>query len=356
MVRPAAVEHGASVIDLAARLASLPQPFTAADAASVGVTRHVLTRGVSHGELVRPSRGIYCTAPVWRASSPGARHLLLADAVLRTTPGAVASHHSAALAWGLPMPIDAPPWVAITLMGGHLTSRALSPARWHDGELPTHQVVRVRGGHQICRPDRAVIDCLRELTLPDAVAVGDAALGSGLTTAEDLRGMRRWQRRWPGITRADEGLPLLDGRRQTWLESWSFARLWQLGVSLPEPQVTVLDERGRFVGCVDGLWREGATVAETDGLGKYLGQFDGGPSGAKAARRVLAEKRREDRLRDLGLEVVRWTWTDVRRSPRQVVARIEAARARGDLARFRGRLVSRPAVTALGARYAANSA
>ncbi|MGN6636986.1 MAG: type IV toxin-antitoxin system AbiEi family antitoxin domain-containing protein [Oryzihumus sp.] len=344
------------MLDLAPLLDLLPQPFTAADAESAGVSRHVLARGVRQGHVVRPSRGVYCRDSVWRAASPGARHLLLADAVLRTTPGAVASHHSAALAWGLPMPIDAPPWVAITLMHGHLTSRALSPARWHDGELPDDQVVQVRGGHEACRPDRTVVDCFRELTLPDAVAVGDAALRLGLTTTEGLRSMRAWQRRWPGITRADEGLPLLDGHRETWLESWSFARLWQLGVDLPEPQVTVLDERGRFVGRVDGFWREGATVAEADGVGKYLGAFGTDPSPEGAARAVLEEKRREDRLRDLGLEVARWTWADVRRNPGEVVARIEAARSRGDLARFRGRLVSRPPLTALGARYAAISA
>ena len=355
-MHPGQVGQGAAVLDLGPLLDLLPQPFTTADAASVGVSRHVLARGVRRGDLFRLSRGVYCSSAVWRAASPGARHLLLADAVLRTTPGAVASHHSAALAWGLPMPIDAPPWVAITLMHGHLTSRALSPARWHDGDLPADQVVRVRGGHRACRPDRTVVDCFRELTLPDAVAVGDGALRSHLTTAEDLRTMRTWQRRWPGITRADEGLPLLDGRRDTWLESWSFVRLWQLGVDLPEPQVTVLDEWGRFVGRVDGLWREGATVAEADGVGKYLGAFSTGPSPEGAARVVLEEKRREDRLRDLGLEVVRWTWADVRRNPREVVARIEAARARGDLGRFRGRLVSRPPLTALGARYAAISA
>ncbi len=49
------------------------------------------------------------------------------------------------------------------------------------------------------------------------------------------------------------------------------------------------------------------TVAEADGAGKYLGELHpDGPSGAAAARLVLAEKIREDRLRGTGLEVVRW--------------------------------------------------
>ena len=82
------------------------------------------------------------------------------------------------------------------------------------------------------------------------------------------------------------------------------------------------------------------TVAEADGAGKYLGELTlDGPSGAAAARLVLAEKIREDRLRGTGLEVVRWGFQDVRRAAPDLVQRVEAAWERGDLGRFRGRLV-----------------
>ena len=118
-------------------------------------------------------------------------------------------------------------------------------------------------------------------------------------------------------------------------------RLWQLGVPLPECQVSVYDARGRFVGRVDGIWRERGTVAEADGAGKYLGELTlDGPSGAAAARLVLAEKIREDRLRGTGLEVVRWGFQDRRRAAPDLVERVEAAWELGDLGRFRGRLVS----------------
>ena len=141
----------------------------------------------------------------------------------------------------------------------------------------------------------------------------------------------------------DIGTGLLDEARETWFESWSFTILWQLGIEVPAAQVAVYDARGRFVGRVDGLWREGGTVVEADGAGKYLGEFDtDGPSGLAAARAVVAEKVREDRLRNCGLEVVRYDVPEMRWRPQDVAARVHDARERGDLGRFTGRLVPSP--------------
>jgi very-short-patch-repair endonuclease len=55
---------------------------------------------------------------------------------------------------------------------------------------------------------------------------------------------------------------------------------------------------------VDFFWEEQATVGEFDGRLKYTGQPN--------ADVLYAEKRREDRLRALGLEVVRFGYHEVR--------------------------------------------
>jgi len=200
-----------------------------------------------------------------------------------------------------------------------------------------------RSGLTVTSVDRTVIDCLRELPLPDAVAIGDAALRAHWVSPASLELIRTQQRGWPYITNADRALPILDGRRENWFESWSFARLWQLGIEPPEPQVTVYDLHGRFLGRVDGLWLDEGVVAEADGSGKYLGQFDpDGASGEAAARVVLAEKVREDRIRDCGLEFVRWDVEDMSRDPQAVAERVERARERGDFGRFRGHLRPTP--------------
>jgi hypothetical protein len=79
-------------------------------------------------------------------------------------------------------------------------------------------------------------------------------------------------------------------------------------------------------------------VAEVDGRGKYL---DGalGPTGEHAARAVIGEKVREDAIRDLGLEVVRWDLAEVLQWPQQLASRIERARTRGSWACFSGRVI-----------------
>src|SRR5665811_1242444 len=115
------------------------------------------------------------------------------------------------------------------------------------------------------------------------------------------------------------------------------------GSNPPEPQVTVYDLHGRFLGRVDGLWLDEGVVAEADGSGKYLGEFDpDGASGEAAARVVLAEKLREDRIRDCGLEFVRWDVEDMARDPQAVAERVERARERGDFGRFNGHLRPSP--------------
>jgi len=292
--------------------------------------------------LIRLAHGVYVLARVWDGAGPRGQHLLLVAASSSQRPGSCVTHHSAALLHGLPMPIDCPRFVSLTTDRTHRTSAARTPDRLRNAALPLEHVM-VSGRLTVTTPGRTVIDCLRELSLPDAVAVADAAVRLGLTTVRELRMLRGQQRHWPGIRAADDGIALIDPRRETWLESWSFTRLWQLGVPVPESQVLVLDARGRLIGRVDGLWRERGTVAEADGVGKYLGQLNAdGPSGEAAARLVLAEKVREDRLRDTGLEVVRWGFRDLRRDAPGVVDRIAAAWERGDPGRFRGHLVASP--------------
>ena len=75
------------------------------------------------------------------------------------------------------------------------------------------------------------------------------------------------------------------------------------------------DAAGVLVGRVDFLVA-GRVVVEFDGLLKYRGED--GPEV------VVAEKRREDRLRELGYEVVRVTWDELAH-PERILARIRAA-------------------------------
>ena len=73
------------------------------------------------------------------------------------------------------------------------------------------------------------------------------------------------------------------------------------------------DEDGPFAR-VDQYWKEYRTVAEADGALKYRTPAD-----------LFEEKRREDRMRDLGEEVVRYTWEEAFRRPQLLAARMRRA-------------------------------
>jgi hypothetical protein len=99
------------------------------------------------------------------------------------------------------------------------------------------------------------------------------------------------------------------------LESISRVRLCKRGLPEPILQQEFHDQRG-FVGRVDMWWPQWRLIGEADGMGKYDDPQD-----------LRREKIREDRLRALGLSVVRWTWNEIWDRPGDVVARLIAARA-----------------------------
>jgi hypothetical protein len=74
---------------------------------------------------------------------------------------------------------------------------------------------------------------------------------------------------------------------------------------------------GRFLGRVDFYWDDFGVVGEADGDGKY---------GDRQA--LIAEKRRQERLEEAGLVVVRWGWQDLR-DPDLLAARVRRALDRG---------------------------
>jgi very-short-patch-repair endonuclease len=106
----------------------------------------------------------------------------------------------------------------------------------------------------------------------------------------------------------------MDGRAESPGESRTRMVLSALGLPV-EPQVEIIDADGELVGRVDFLVAD-RVVVEFDGAVKYRGD-----SGADV---LIAEKRREDRLRELGYEVVRVTWDELAH-PERLHAKVRAA-------------------------------
>ena len=101
---------------------------------------------------------------------------------------------------------------------------------------------------------------------------------------------------------------LLDVRSESVGESASRVRIHLDGLPAPELQRVIGDANGEIIGRVDFVWEEHRTIGEFDGRGKY-NELRG--NGVSSADVVVAEKRREDRLRDAGWAIARWDWADL---------------------------------------------
>lgn len=287
------------------------------DLLDLGVGRHHLDRAVREGELVRLRRDVLVDAVVWNAATPWERHELRARAVgrskCRETGSPFALSHHSALALHTPAlhGVDDRVHVVRTdgvrthtggMMGGHLPVDAewvgvLDAIRTVDPALAALQVAAVFG-------------------VEAGLVSADAGLRAGLFTRQRLDLAASLPGFGPGRTAARLVAEHANGLRESAGESrtWWLFRL--LGLPEPELQVVLRDERGRVIGRVDFLFRAQRTVAEFDGLLKYRQESD-----------LRAEKVRQDRIVDLGHEVVRVVWADLPH-PQQVHQRMLTAFAR----------------------------
>ena len=296
--------------------------FSSADARAHGHTDAEVQRLRTAKVLHAVRRGVYTWTAGWAEASPGQRHLMGISALrFGLSAPAVLSHDSAALVHGL---AQLRPRLDTLHVSRSFSSGTRIEAGVHHyvAELPLDDVVRSEGAMAVTSRARTAIDIARESTrLECAVAAIDSALRSGVTR-DDLEAVVMRCRSWRGARMAGRALALADGRAANPGESWSRVVLIQQGVAPTGLQVPVYDEDG-LVGFADFGWDD--VLGELDGKGKYGIGVDSDPE--EAARIVWREKRREDRLRALGNDVVRWTYADHRR-PQVIAARVIAAQAR----------------------------
>ena len=325
--------------DLTSFLAGHDQIITAREARSVGIRTEKVRAAVRAGELVRVVRGGYVTRSAMLAVSYEARHVLRTAVLLRTRPGDVAaSHTSAAAMWGLP--------VTTRLMERiHVCHRTRTGTTRRHREFTVHccpgedavleaRVERSANAFGIVLPDRAsdpgqpgagsadgadadtgsslvpapvvvvvhpaVAAVQSALLTPTSTAVGimDAVRQRGLATVPQLQDWLDRMRFVPGIPHAREALARSDGLAESPPESWLRLILVDLGYTVVAQHP--IAEDGRVFARVDFYLPELGVVVEFDGRVKYV-RSDGSGDGDA----VVAEKRREDRIRRLGYGVVR---------------------------------------------------
>jgi hypothetical protein len=183
--------------------------------------------------------------------------------------------------------------------------------------------LQLRAGIWLTSDARTTVDIARELPVREAVTTVDHALSRGVCHA-DLEAMLTRQHRWPGIRNARTAVALADPHSESALESYARVVFVESGLPTPILQVQFWNGTRWLTERVDFWWPQYRTVGEADGLEKFEAAT------ASERRRLLRRSfERDQRLADLGLELVHFGWEDAVRRPANLIHRFETAFARG---------------------------
>lgn len=287
---------------------------------ATGVTANQMRSLIRSGLLTQVRRGVYATKHAMdiAAKDPSQAHALHVAAVrvaVGVTAGndVVASHHSAALLHGLDLLKEAPGTVVALTRPPVMRSRSreTSGVLFHAAELPDEHVTR-QYGVPVTTVARTVIDLARTLTFMEGVVVADSALRAQMTTKAELTRVVDFCGRWPQIEQARQVVAFSNGLAESALESCARVTFDKFGLEPPQLQVNV--HGVAFIARVDFCWAAHRTIAEADGLAKYVEKAD-----------ILAQFRRDRLLRDAGYKVVHFTWRELFETPEVVIGRIRKA-------------------------------
>ena len=260
-----------------------------------GLSRRALKAAVAAGRLRLLTPDLYAT------TDPHPDDLLRC-AVLRL--GAVVSHQTAALLWGIEL-VTTPTQPHVTV--GRNRGRADHPGvQVHRRTLDPDDRESC-DGIAITTVLRTLFDLSRSLPLAEAVASVDSALRQQLVTLEELAEELRRLPAAPGRRRVARVLDLVDPSSGSVLESLCRVLMGEAGLPRPFTQYDVR-HRGRWVGRVDFAWRDLRVIVETDGFAFHSDRAS-----------YRKDRRRHNALQLAGWQVLRFSWEDVVHDPAYVL-------------------------------------
>ncbi len=270
---------------------------------AAGITDDELRRLREQRRLTVVRRGAYVPSDDPRLDDAAGRHALAVCAAVRhLSPDTVVSHVSAAVLHGLTV------W-DVPLGRVHVTRDRRSGGRRtrtlhvHTAALDADEIVQV-GGIAVTAVPRTVADLARTLPFEAALVVADTALYRHRATPAALAEAAARAAGRAGSPAARRVAAAADPRAESPGETRSRVAIKRAGLPPPTLQHEVPELRAR----TDFYWEEFRTVGEFDGKAKYGRGLRPGEDPGEA---VYREKRREDALRDLGFQVVRWTWDEL---------------------------------------------
>lgn len=275
-------------------------PFTLADARRQGLDRwHLEGDG-------------------WRRIGPGtyvSRHLAPApqmriEAASRRLPaGAAFSGLTAAWLHGLDVVPCDPIEITVPIESGVSTRAGMTV---HRCSMDKGEVVKARG-QRVTSMLRTLRDLSVRLPLTEAIVVTDMALHSRLVSIGTLKVSVEASAGLQGIRTLRKVLEHAEPASESPMETRLRMLLVLAGLPRPESQVAIRDRLHRFVGRPDLYFRD-----------RRLGlEYDGGTH-----RDTLAEdNRRQNRLLDAGVRLLRFTAVDIYNSPDVVASLVRNALA-----------------------------
>ena len=290
---------------------------------AAGYTDNEIRSSTRNGAWATLHRGTYCAADSLPTMSPEQVHRLRARGVAARSPHLVLSHLSAAAVLRLPIwgaRLDAVQLTRIGDGGGRIgPGRVVHAAHLEPDEVTTSAGVPVTG------VARTLVDLACTVPFTTTVIAADFALHHRLVAPADLARALTGTRHRRGAAGARRALLFADGRSESPGESRTRVAMAEFGLPAPILQVRVYGPTGTFIGRTDLGYPELGVLFEFDGLVKYRKLLRPGEEPSDV---VVAEKRREDLIRDMGFVVVRLRWAELD-DPVALLAKINSGIARG---------------------------
>jgi hypothetical protein len=276
--------------------------------------RAAVYRDVQRGRLTPVARGVYVETPLWNEATGEDRHRAMVRAAAELHPDVVFGGTSAGLIWKRPLLGALPPrpeGIVFDASGG----RSNRGVRTRTTQTPFD--IEFVDGIPVTALARTLVDVGRFARFSTAVAMLDHGLGATIAGDKFPASSRVT---WPdleaelargthvGRAKAKLALDFADPGAGSPGETLSRIEIARGGFPRPSLQREFHDAQG-LIGFTDFFWEEFRLIGEFDGHGKYL--RDVILRGRTTAEVVMAEKRREDRLRALGFLVIRWEWADL---------------------------------------------
>lgn len=287
-----------SANDASARRGKLPAGvFGLQEAEAAGLTRAQLRTLHGNGRIERVGPGLYRDA---EHEALDAREWIDARA-RRLGRDAIIAHTSAAIVWGMrtPYTTDSRARELVILRTREAFGARLGgDVRTLPAQYASSHVVD-RNGLRVTTVARTALDLARNCPFERALVTLDHALALG-AGRDELVLLARYMSGWPGTRVLRPAIRWAEPTAESGLESMARGRT--LARHLPEPrlQLPLVGASGASYRA-DLAWPERRVVLELDGREKYAVGMDA----------LIAEKRREDDLRQAGWRVVRMQYDDV---------------------------------------------